>query len=116
MKNTYKNAVAYNTDDRRLREFLYKFRIEEVTTESRQVYHDTADYYNNYTVGNADFYSEYTTRYEVRDIVSVKIPLEDFKKLSDTVMEFDELMADPASRSQIMEAKFLYRLRHGTTF
>ena len=115
MNSTYKNARAFDAGDRRLREFIYKFRIEEVTTENRQVYHNTADYIN-YTPHGADFYSQYTTRYEVREIVSVKIPLEDFKKLSDTVMEFDELVADPVSRNQIMETKFLYRLRHGTAF
>ena len=115
MKNIYRNAVAYNTDDRRLREFFYRFRIEEMTTEYRQVYHNTADY-TNYTPHGVDYYSQYTTRYEVEEIVSVKIPLESFKKLSDTVMELDELMADPVSRNQIMEAKFLYRLRHGNAF
>ena len=115
MNSTYKNARAFDTGDRRLREFIYKFRIEDVTTEYRQVYNSTVDY-ANYTPHGVDFYSQYATRYEVEDIVSVKIPLESFKKLSDTVMEFDELMADQVSRDQIMEAKFLYRLRHGTAF
>lgn len=114
MNSIYRNAVAYNTDDERLREFIYRFRIEEVTTEPRQTY--SSDSYSEYTLDNPSFYSPYTVRYEITEVVSVKIPLDYFKRLAHTVMEFDELMTYPESRSLIQEAKFLYRLRHGATF
>jgi hypothetical protein len=48
-----------------------------------------------------------------RRFVALKMPIEQFEKITDLANEFDELLHDRECRELIQQAKFIHRLKYG---
>ena len=51
-----------------------------------------------------------------RKSAKLKMPLEQLEKLVDLAEEFDDLLHDRETRELINQARFINRLKYGTTF
>lgn len=56
------------------------------------------------------------TKYRSRPNVTLKMPLENFDRLLNSAEELDDLLSDRETRELINQARFIYKLRYGTTF
>ena len=100
-------------DQRKVRQAIERWGVTDLNVEEEHYY----DYrqYDPYNFRDYDY--KYTTVQGKRRFkVKLTIPAEQFERLIDRAEEFDELMHDRETKELIQQARFLYRLKYGTTF
>jgi len=100
-------------DERKIRRAVDQFGIRELNIEEEPYY----DYrpYDSFSYRNDD-YRYATSQIMRRRNVKLKMPLEQFERLVEYAEEFDDLLHDKETRELIQQARFLNRLKYGTTF
>jgi len=93
----------------RLKRFIQANGITEITVEPTQRYRVNPLGYNYSSID----YAEFTTATEQTNMYKMSIPEYDLYRIVDLVGEFDELMRDPETARQLMEARFINRLKRG---
>lgn len=96
------------------RKFAARYNIQKIETGPTQYYSTAPSYMYAPGTAMASYYDYYTTK--TVEMITVEMMDISFADIVNKLNEYDELMANPETRSLIMEAKFLHRLRHGTTF
>ena len=100
-------------DQRKIRQAVERWGVRELNVEEESYY----DYrpYDSFSYRNDD-YRYATAQARRRYNVKLTIPSEQFEKLIDRAEEFEDLMHDRETKELIQQARFLYRLKYGTTF
>lgn len=96
------------------RKFAARYNIQKIEKGPTQYYSTVPAHMYAPGTARASYHDYYTTK--TVDMITVEMMDVSFADIVNKLNEYDELMANPESRSLIMEAKFLHRLRHGTTF
>ena len=104
--------AKYDVDMKRAREFVAKYNIQNITINAKTVA-EVAPYSMAPYRYDTFMYDDYVTHTHV-NMYSMEIPEGSFTNIIDRISEIDDLMTDPESARLIMEARFIYRLRHGT--
>lgn len=93
-----------------LKKFVYNYNIQDITIDPQRMRKAKAlDVYSTYSI--KDYYD--ITEYDV-NMYKMSIPEDSFDKIVNTVAEFEQLMQDPETAKLLMEARFIYRLKHGS--
>ncbi len=101
-------------DNRKIKHLLERYEVRELNIEEEPYYdYRTYDRYS-YPSSNIDY--NYHIREMRRKSVKLKIPLEQLERLVGFAEEFDDLLQDRETRELINQARFINRLKHGTTF
>ena len=93
-----------------LKKFVYDHGIQDITIDSVRMRKAKAlDIYSQYSI--KDYYD--ISEYDV-NMYKMSIPEDQLDRIVNTVTEFEELMRDPETAKLLMEARFIYRLKHGS--
>lgn len=98
------SLAKYDVDMKRARDFVAKYNIQNIKISVKSVV-ETMPYVINY--------EEYLKHTHI-NMYSMEVPESSFTNIIDRISELDDLMRDPESAKLIMEARFIYRLRHGS--
>jgi hypothetical protein len=99
-------------DKQKIRNLAERFQMSEFNIEEQPYY--TYDYrqgYNDYSYRYDSVYDRYET--QRRQVVSLKMPIEQLEKITDLADEFDRLLHDGETRELIYQARFIHKLRYG---
>jgi hypothetical protein len=88
---------------------MIRFNIKDVEIEQqRNIDSMPVSWYDrSYSI------DQYFTAYHV-NMVKLKLPEENLKHIIELVQEYEDLLADAEAKELINQAKFIYRLKHGT--
>ena len=100
-------------DNRKIRNLVERYQLSEFNIEEQPYY----DYRQSYSASPYSYDMEYNMydRYETkrRQLIALKMPIEQFEKITDLADEFDELLHDRETRELIQQARFIHRLKYG---
>lgn len=101
-------------DNRKIKRLLERYEVQEINIEEEPYY----DYrtYDRYSFPSSNIDYNYHIREMRRKSVKLKIPLERLERLVDLAEEFEDLLHDRETKELINQARFINRLKYGTTF
>jgi len=106
------SMATVNKDMVAAKEFVAKYNIQNIEVKTKKVAEVAP-----YTAYNLKYdiykYEDYMT-YNLINMYSMDVPESSFFDIIQRIHELDELMTDPESAKLIMEARFIYRLKHGS--
>lgn len=101
-------------DPRKIRRLVERYGIRELDVEE-EPYYDYRPFDRYSSPSGSIEYNNYIREMR-RKNVKLKMPLEQFEKLVNLAEEFDDLLHDRETRELINQARFINRLKYGTTF
>ena len=98
-------------DNRKIKNLVERYHMSELNIEEQPYY----DYRQSYSASPYDLSYNTYDRFETqrRRFVSLKMPIEQFEKITDLADEFDELLHDRETKELINQARFIHRLKYG---
>lgn len=97
-----------------LKKFVYNNRIAKIEQKIQARHSMPA--YSSYSYWDRNEYIDYHLQHEHVKVFTLEIDERQLVNIAGKVNELDELMQDPETAKLLTEARFIYRLKHGTAF
>lgn len=101
-------------DYERIKKFAHRYRLSNIEQKVKVIREAPGySYIDPYRYDSFDAISFKETHMAY---FSMEISERDLVSVVNRLNEFDDLLSDPETAHMLQEARFLYRLKHGTTF